>query len=150
MWYPYIMLIKMRYILTFFWGGGFFPPFVHVDKGGGVCKMSTLVHSRGEGVKVGQNLVHVVVECPLSTHQFSKNSAKNVKIDKFSPWFQLVTLYFFPNLAINKVWLIYMQSYECMIYYINLSTLHLDYFQEIFFFKIQLWNLKNESYWKLL
>ena len=28
--------------------------------------MSTLVHSRGEGVKIGQNLVHVVVECPLS------------------------------------------------------------------------------------
>ena len=36
-----------------------------MDKGGGVCKMSTLVHSRGEGVKIGQNLVHVVVECPL-------------------------------------------------------------------------------------
>ena len=30
-------------------GGGFCPPFVHVDKGGGVCKMSTLVHSRGGG-----------------------------------------------------------------------------------------------------
>ena len=28
-------------------------------------KMSMLVHSRGEGVKNGQNLVHVVVECPL-------------------------------------------------------------------------------------
>ena len=27
--------------------------------------MSTLVHSRGEGVKIGQNLDHVVVECPL-------------------------------------------------------------------------------------
>ena len=27
--------------------------------------MSTLVHSRGEGVKTGKNLVHVVVECPL-------------------------------------------------------------------------------------
>ena len=27
--------------------------------------MSTLVHSRGEGVEIGQNLVHVVVECPL-------------------------------------------------------------------------------------
>ena len=26
--------------------------------------MSTLVHWRGEGVKIGQNLVHVVVECP--------------------------------------------------------------------------------------
>ena len=26
--------------------------------------MSTIVHSRGEGVKIGQNLVHVVVECP--------------------------------------------------------------------------------------
>ena len=36
-----------------------------MDKGGG-CKMSTLVHSRGEGVEIGQNLVHVVVECPLS------------------------------------------------------------------------------------
>ena len=50
-------------------GVGFFPPFVHVDRGGGVCKMSTLVHTRGEGVKKGQNLVHVVVECPLSKSQ---------------------------------------------------------------------------------
>ena len=42
-------------------------PFVHVDKGRGyVCKMSTLVHSRGGGVKIGQNLVHAVVECPLT------------------------------------------------------------------------------------
>ena len=41
----------------------FCPPFVHVDKEEGF-KMSTLVHWRGEGVKIGQNLVHVVVECP--------------------------------------------------------------------------------------
>ena len=47
-------------------GGGFFAPFVHVDRGG-VCRMSTLVHSRGEGVKIGSKLVHVVVECPLIT-----------------------------------------------------------------------------------
>ena len=26
------------------------------------CKMSTIVHSRGEGVKIRYNLVHVVVE----------------------------------------------------------------------------------------
>jgi hypothetical protein len=36
-----------------------------MERLGGLCKMSTLVHSRGEGVKNGQNLVHVVVECPL-------------------------------------------------------------------------------------
>jgi hypothetical protein len=48
----------------YFRGGGFCPPFVHVERGG-VCKMSTLVHFRGGGVKNGQNLVHVVVECPL-------------------------------------------------------------------------------------
>ena len=30
--------------------------------------MSTLVHSRGEGIKNGQNLVHVVVECPPTGH----------------------------------------------------------------------------------
>ena len=42
-------------------GGGLYSPFVHVDKGGG-CKLSKLLHSRGEGVKNGQNLVHVVVE----------------------------------------------------------------------------------------
>ena len=28
--------------------------------------MSTLVHSRGEGVKIGSKFVHVVVECPPS------------------------------------------------------------------------------------
>ena len=43
-------------------GGAFIAPFVHVDRGG-VCRMSTLVHSRG-GVKIGSKLVHVVVECP--------------------------------------------------------------------------------------
>ena len=49
-----------------YYTGGVCPPFVHEDiGGGGVCKMSTLVHSRGEGVKTGKNLVHVVVECPL-------------------------------------------------------------------------------------
>ena len=42
-------MIKMRYIFYILGGGGFFPPFVHVDKGGGGCKMSTLVHSRGGG-----------------------------------------------------------------------------------------------------
>ena len=40
-------------------------PFVYVDKGGGV-EMSTLVHSSGEGVKVGSNFVHVLVEWPLT------------------------------------------------------------------------------------
>ena len=50
--YPCIMLIKMKYILKFYGGGSFWPPFVHVDKRGGVWKMSTLVHSRGGG---GQN-----------------------------------------------------------------------------------------------
>jgi hypothetical protein len=40
-----------------------------VDKGGGVCKMSTLVQSRGGG---GQNLVHVVVECPLRGNKNNK------------------------------------------------------------------------------
>ena len=38
------------------------------DKIKGRNKMSTLVHSRGEGVKFGLNLVHVVVEWPLSSH----------------------------------------------------------------------------------
>ena len=35
------------------------------DKEQIVCKMSMFVHSRGKGVKNGQNLVHIVVECPL-------------------------------------------------------------------------------------
>ena len=35
-------------------------------------KMSTLVHWRGEGVKIGQNLVHVVVECPQSLSDDAK------------------------------------------------------------------------------
>ena len=34
------------------------------SRGEGGCKMYKLVHSRGEGGKIGQNLVHVVVECP--------------------------------------------------------------------------------------
>ena len=33
--------------------------------------MSTLVHSRGEGVKTWSKLVHVVVECPLMLQQLS-------------------------------------------------------------------------------
>ena len=41
--------------------GGFCPPFVHVDKGGGV-KCPRLSTQGWEGVKIGQNLVHVVVE----------------------------------------------------------------------------------------
>ena len=41
---------------VFLWGGGaFFAPSVHVDRGG-VCRMSTLVHSRGGG---GQKLVKI-------------------------------------------------------------------------------------------
>ena len=47
-------------------GGDFFPPFVHVDRGGYV-KYPRLSTRGGEGVKNGQNLVHVVVECPLKT-----------------------------------------------------------------------------------
>ena len=43
----------------------FFCPFCPRGQGGRVFRMSMLVHSRGEGVKIGQNLVHVNVECPL-------------------------------------------------------------------------------------
>ena len=32
------------------------------DKGEVSCKMSTIVHSRGEVVKIGKHFVHVVVE----------------------------------------------------------------------------------------
>ena len=61
------MLIKMGYILIFYiLGGGFCPPFVHVDRGGGYVKSPRLSTRGGEGVKNGQNLVHVVVECPLT------------------------------------------------------------------------------------
>ena len=45
-------------------GRGFCPPFVHVDREGG-CKCPRLSTQGGEGVKIAQNLVHVVVECPL-------------------------------------------------------------------------------------
>ena len=34
-------------------------------QGGGVVKCPRLSTRGGEGVKIGQNLVHVVVECPL-------------------------------------------------------------------------------------
>ena len=58
-----IMLIKMRYIVYILGeGGDFCPPFVHVDKGGGVVKFPRLSTRGGEGVNIGQNLVHVVVE----------------------------------------------------------------------------------------
>ena len=40
---------------------------VHVDilGKGGIVKCPRLSTQGGEGVKIGQNLVHVVVECPL-------------------------------------------------------------------------------------
>ena len=44
--------------------GGFIPSFIHVDKEGDI-KCTRLSTRGGEGVKIGQNLVHVVVECPL-------------------------------------------------------------------------------------
>ena len=47
--------IKFMYIIEYFMGVAFFAPFVHVDRGG-VCRISTLVHSRGGG---GQNWVKI-------------------------------------------------------------------------------------------
>jgi hypothetical protein len=91
------MLIKMGYMLIFFWRGGFCPPFVHVDRGdwgGGVYKMSTLVHSRGEGVKNGQNLVHVVVECPLT------NMLVNLPTNRLQIEF-LIEAHIFANILLN-------------------------------------------------
>ena len=41
-----------------------------MDKGGGYVEYPRLSTPGGEGVKIGQNLVHVVVECPLRLHQF--------------------------------------------------------------------------------
>ena len=65
------MVIKMRYIFYILGGrGGFCPPFVHVDKGGRVVKCPRLSTRGGEEVKIGQNLVHVVVEWPLSKYGF--------------------------------------------------------------------------------
>ena len=49
--------IQLHYS-EYFMGGGFFCPFCPRGQGG-VCRMSTLVHSRGEGVKIGSKLVHV-------------------------------------------------------------------------------------------
>ena len=46
-------------------GGGFFAPFVPVDKGGGYVECPRLSNWGGEGGKIGSKLVHVVVECPL-------------------------------------------------------------------------------------
>ena len=34
-----------------------------------VCKMSTIVQWRGQEAKVGQNLVHVLLECPIQGHE---------------------------------------------------------------------------------
>ena len=55
-------------------GGGFCPPFVHVDKrGGGVCKISTLVHSRRVEGQNWDKKVHVVVEWPISNKRARSN-----------------------------------------------------------------------------
>ena len=43
-------------------GGGICPPFVHVDKGGGVEECPRLSTRGGGGVKIASKLVHVVVE----------------------------------------------------------------------------------------
>ena len=47
-----INCITLNLIEYFFREGGLFAPFFHVDRGGGVCRMSTLVHSRGEGGQI--------------------------------------------------------------------------------------------------
>ena len=46
-------------------GGGAFVHFLSKWKGGGYVKCPRLSTRGGEGVKIGQNLVHIVVECPL-------------------------------------------------------------------------------------
>ena len=65
--------------IEYFIGGrrGLFALFVQVDRGG--CRMSTLVHSRGEGVKIGSKLVHVVVECPLNIVKSNRKQKKDAK-----------------------------------------------------------------------
>ena len=52
--------------MNILWGGAFFAPFVHVDRGGGYVECPRLSTRGGEGVKIGSKLVHVVVEWPLS------------------------------------------------------------------------------------
>ena len=59
------MLIKIRYMYR---QGAVFVYLLSTwtkGGGGGVIEMSTLAHSREEGVKFGLNFVHVVVEWPL-------------------------------------------------------------------------------------
>ena len=46
-------------------GGELFCPFCPRGQGGGYVKYPRLSTQGEEGVKNGQNLVHVVVECPL-------------------------------------------------------------------------------------
>ena len=58
--------ITLNLIENFKGGGGFFAPFVHVDRGGGDGKCPRLSTRGGEGVKNRSKLVHVVVECPLT------------------------------------------------------------------------------------
>ena len=62
---PYLLLPyyadKNEVHVVILGGGGLYPTFVHVDKGE-VVKCSRLSTRGGEGVKNGQNLVHVVVE----------------------------------------------------------------------------------------
>ena len=44
------------------WGGAFVPLLSPWTRGGGVVECPRLSTRGGEGVKIGQNLVHVVVE----------------------------------------------------------------------------------------
>ena len=62
----YIMLIKLRHFLYFRGGGAFVHLlFTRTRGGGGGVKCPGLSTRRGGGVKIGQNLVQVVVECPI-------------------------------------------------------------------------------------
>jgi hypothetical protein len=81
------------------WGGGFCPPFVHVDKERGACKMSTLVHSREArwGPKLVQKLVHVVVQWSLSTILNLGNQPQDNYLFSKKEWSSEISLFL-------KVW----------------------------------------------
>ena len=73
------MLIKM--IFFFILGGGLLSTFCPRGQGREVVKCPRLSTRGGEGVEIGQNLVHVVIECPLVYLEiWKKMKDKNISI----------------------------------------------------------------------
>ena len=95
--YPHIMLIKKRYMLIFFWW--LLSTFCPRGQRGRYVKCPRLTTWGEWGVKIGSNLVHIVVEWPLTrvckTPNIFKNPTLNIYSVKSFKWTFLSEPYFF-------------------------------------------------------